>query len=654
MRLTSFNTLIVAALLLTACTPKEKTFTVNFEGQTYEQKWAIKDLNPELPSDWESFDYLSFDLTSTTTQRFQLKLYDQAGMRRIGVHPFQGAWVRVSVPLYRFKKMNTQGTTMSATYQAGLPGCWLNFHSGPFGTLGQVDSLGIALVSPIGTQSIQIKNVELTMEPQDSIYSPIPLVDKFGQWIPAEWPGKAKTDDELQAAWAEEDASLKPGDFSYSKFGGYANTQVKATGFFRVEKVDGKWWFVDPEGHLFYSTGSTGIGPRIDVSRIQGREYIYAELPPTAELAIPGLPVQRPAAAADRPSAGQQQGSPQGARPQGAGRQPGYSFYTWNLFRRFGSDWYQKWMDFTVRRMDAWGLNTIANWSDATLGGSQRKPYVVSIGGWGNNASTMGMPDVYAPDYASTVDASAERQCAQRKDDPYLIGYFIGNEPIWPGREAELIDIIIKGEETPMKAALLKHLQAGDTKERRLEFVYNTYSKFVSLVDKAIKKYDPNHLNLGLRFGGSAHEQLINASKESFDVFSINVYGYSINSDLLQRIADISGLPIVIGEFHFGTPGRGLAPGLAQVSNQEERGVAYRYYVENCAANPAVVGTHWFQWLDQPSTGRNDGENYNIGFLDVTDRPYKEFIDAVIETNKRFYDVHSGKVPPVSRKAVVN
>jgi hypothetical protein len=171
-------------------------------------------LNPELPSDWEAFDYLSFDLTSTTTQRFQLKLYDQAGMRRIGVHPFQGAWVRVSVPLFRFKKMNTQGTTMSATYQAGLPGCWLNFHSGPFGTLGSVDSLGIALVSPIGTQSIQIKNVELTMEPQDSIYSPIPLVDKFGQWIPAEWPGKAKTDDELQAAWAEEDASLKPGDFS--------------------------------------------------------------------------------------------------------------------------------------------------------------------------------------------------------------------------------------------------------------------------------------------------------------------------------------------------------------------------------------------------------------------------------------------------------
>ena len=93
-------------------------------------------------------------------------------------------------------------------------------------------------------------------------------------------------------------------------------------------------------------------------------------------------------------------------------------------------------------------------------------------------------------------------------------------------------------------------------------------------------------------------------------------------------------MPIVVGEFHFGTPGRGLAPGLAQVSNQKERGVAYRYYVENAAAHPAVIGTHWFQWLDQPSTGRNDGENYNIGFVDVTDRPHTEFIEGLGNTQK--------------------
>jgi len=84
-----------------------------------------------------------------------------------------------------------------------------------------------------------------------------------------------------------------------------------------------------------------------------------------------------------------------------------------------------------------------------------------------------------------------------------------------------------------------------------------------------------------------------------------------------------------------------------------EWGAAYRYYVENAAAHPALIGTHWFQWMTQPPTGRNDGENNNIGFLDVTDRPYTELTDAVKETFKRLPDVHSGKVPPVSRQAIV-
>jgi hypothetical protein len=83
----------------------------------------------------------------------------------------------------------------------------------------------------------------------------------------------------------------------------------------------------------------------------------------------------------------------------------------------------------------------------------------------------------------------------------------------------------------------------------------------------------------------------------------------------------------------------------------EERAVAYRYYVENAAAQPALIGAHWFQWIDQPSTGRFDGENYNIGLVDVTDRPYPDMINASKETFNRLYDVHSGKEPPVSRQA---
>jgi hypothetical protein len=85
--------------------------------------------------------------------------------------------------------------------------------------------------------------------------------------------------------------------------------------------------------------------------------------------------------------------------------------------------------------------------------------------------------------------------------------------------------------------------------------------------------------------------------------------------------------------------------------NQKERGVAYSYYVEHAAAHPEVIGTHWFQWIDQPATGRGDGENYNIGWVDVTDRPYDELVQAAKLTHARLLAIHSGKIPPTRRRA---
>ena len=87
-----------------------------------------------------------------------------------------------------------------------------------------------------------------------------------------------------------------------------------------------------------------------------------------------------------------------------------------------------------------------------------------------------------------------------------------------------------------------------------------------------------------------------------------------------------------------------MAPGLVQAMNQAERGVAYSYYVEHAAEHPAIIGTHWYQWIDQPVTGRRDGENYNIGWIDVTDRPYPELVAAAKATHAKLDDIHSGSL----------
>jgi hypothetical protein len=300
--------------------------------------------------------------------------------------------------------------------------------------------------------------------------------------------------------------------------------------------------------------------------------------------------------------------------------------------------------------MTAWGFNTIGNWSDVRLGAAKRVPYVVTTRGWGIESGPMGVADVYAPDFAARVDQAAAQQCAPRKDDKHLLGYFLGNEPPWPGRESVAVDAILAGRESALQSAAKAYLAKGDTPERRKAFLVETYVKFIETISAAIRKHDPNHLNLGLRFGSSAPPEIVKASK-IFDVYSLNSYGYTVNQREVQKVRELIDRPILIGEFHFGTPGRGMTPGLRQTANQEERGVAYRYYVENALADPNIVGAHWFEWIDEASTGRFDGENYNIGLLDVTDRPYRELVEAAKETHRRLLDVHAGKAAAVTRQA---
>jgi hypothetical protein len=282
---------------------------------------------------------------------------------------------------------------------------------------------------------------------------------------------------------------------------------------------------------------------------------------------------------------------------------------------------------------------------------AHKKAYIVFLRGWGMETGYMGMPDVYSPEFPKIADRAAAEQCAPRRDDPYLVGYFIANEPPWPGRESQVVDTILERPPSAIQRELKAFLASGDTPERRKAFVYRAFDRYLEVVNAAVRKHDPNHLNLGLRFGGSVPPPEIVRASRAFSVYSMNVYAYSINPQVLDKIYELTGRPILVGEFHIGTPGRGLAAGLVQAANQEERGVAYRYYVEQAASHPAFIGTSWFQWIDQPSTGRGDGENYNIGLVDVTDRPYREMVEAMQATHRRLYAVHAGKEPPFSRKA---
>ena len=69
----------------------------------------------------------------------------------------------------------------------------------------------------------------------------------------------------------------------------------------------------------------------------------------------------------------------------------------------------------------------------------------------------------------------------------------------------------------------------------------------------------------------------------------------------------------------------------------EHQAELYATYVNEALENPKIVGTHWFKWSDHPTTGRYDGENYRIGSVNITDRPYKTLTDAIEDVSGGMY-----------------
>jgi hypothetical protein len=603
-----------------------------FEKPQAVEKLTLKDLGPDVPADWSGYNYLVLEMRTSTPQRFHLIIQDKTGVRRLGFQPIgQNVWFQAAVPLKFFKGRDQSGYDLASVANRPFHPYWLSIW-GPFGPINNVQALAFVMDYPINHPVIEIRSIRLAQDdPGSEFLEKLPVIDEYGQWIYADWPRKITSLQQLQQDWANEVKSFIPNAFDYCQYSGYMSTHARATGFFRVEKIDGKWWFVDPDGHLFLSMAVPGMGAGGADTRISGRENYYKALPP-------------PEIAASAP----------------AGRGPATSgetfaaFRNWNLFRRYGPEWPSMVADMELQRAEGWGLTSIVSRGINT---QHRKPYLAYFNTLPrSNASNipmyLGMPDVYSDEFAQFLEENAKTQLTPRKDDPWLIGYFIGNEPPWPGRESDVIDMVLAGPPTAMQHEVKKFLAQGDTPERRRQFVVSAFEKYLAMAGAALRKYDPNHLNLGIRFGGDLPDYVVRTARV-FDVYSLNVYEYEPTRQIKQAY-ELSGRPVILGEFHFGVPADGLGAGLVQVRDQKERGVAYRYFVEQAASLPGFVGAGWFIGVDESVTGRMDGENYNIGFLDVTDRAYPELVSAAKETLKRLLSVHSGTIPPFNQRPMAS
>jgi len=624
---------IVAFFIMAQCTTAPKDFKINFDSskEISGKKFAVRDINPDLPRNWDEYNFVVLEYRITTSQRFHIGFTTDYGYNELRIMSYvPNVWNKLAIPLKFYRRLPDARIDLAATYNQPRYTGWINL-GGKRGELHGVDSIGIRMRVPIGNPEFEIRNITLAIDdPGDTYMGEVPAIDEFGQHNLVDYEGKIHSLDQLKAEWAAEENGMATANtaYNYARYGGYLQKQVKGTGYFRIEKVDGRWWFVDPDGYLFLSHGVDCVNPGGggNTRDLDKREGMIKELPPAALM----------------------QGANRGG---GAGRAPSASYGTWNLVRRFGDDYREKSNEMAIKRMNHWGLNTIANWSSAAVYGLNKIAYTLQLRGLAMDGNLMGLADVYVPGFVAQMDSSMRTYLPENKNNPWVLGYFVGNEPSWLGQEARLCDLILEGNDRPIKTELQKYLQEGNTPERKKQFIYKTFNTFLQTVKTTMRRYDPNHLNLGIRFGNlnELDEELMEICNNAFDVLSFNCYALRPDNDMMNRALRLTDKPMIIGEYHFGTVDRGMAQSLWQVNTPQERGVAYRYYTEQAYSHPGMIGTAYFQWCDQDLLGRGDGENYNCGLIDVTDRPHKYQVEAIMETAKRLFAIHSGEMQPFSQ-----
>jgi len=287
----------------------------------------------------------------------------------------------------------------------------------------------------------------------------------------------------------------------------------KATGFFRVEKKRGKWWFVDPGGRQFYLVGT---------DHINFRGHWCEKL--------------------------------------------GYAPYGRLAKEKYGNE--DAWAKVTLQRLKAWGFNALSAGHSPSLryGGLPHIEFL-SLGSSfaGREAlcpktTWTGFPDVFSPKWVRYCDGVARRICSMNKSNQWLVGYFLDNELEWFGKNHRLNGLFEEawklGKDRPGKKAWIDFLQkecgdisrfnlafgtsfsdfgvlsddmrpraavtvrGSDCEEKWVRHVAETYFQTCS---EAIRKHDPNHLVLGCRFAGRAPDIWDIAGKYC-DVVSFNIY----------------------------------------------------------------------------------------------------------------------------------
>lgn len=407
-------------------------------------------------------------------------------------------------------------------------------------SLENITEIALGVRGNISPKTLVVDNLRLRRNPEHDLSFLEGIVDEFGQNAKVDYPIKVHSLAELKQAADEELAALAKSGLmpDRSRFGGWKDgPKLEATGYFRVEKVDGKWWMVDPEGHLFFSNGLANVRMAnlttftgIDFKDPSVRHVDSTEVTPEDSI---GIVAVSDAARETRYVSSELRHKmftwlPDYSDPLAdhysfrrsaiMGPLDGgetFSFYRANVERRYGEtepeSYVRKWEEVTLARMNDWGFTSFGNWVDPAFYPNEKVPYFANgwiIGDFKTLSSPFdvwaSMPDPFDPEFVRRAEITIAVIADEIQSSPWCVGVFVDNEKSWGYREGTveqrygiIVDAFSKAaSDSPAKAAFIERLVEKYETIQALNEAWNT--QFGALEDLNVGFTLPDYTDAAL------------------------------------------------------------------------------------------------------------------------------------------------------------
>jgi hypothetical protein len=211
-------------------------------------------------------------------------------------------------------------------------------------------------------------------------------------------------------------------------------------------------------------------------------------------------------------------------------------------------------------------------------------------------------------------------------------------------------------EKEPGYQAAAKWLKDnGITKEQitdkhRESFMALVGEKYFSIISKAIKMQDPNHMYIGARFYSEEknYEVFMKTAGKYLDIISNNYYNYwTPDSTQMANWTKWTGKPFLVTEYYTkgedsGMPNQSGAGWI--VRTQRDRGLFYQNYNLALIESKNCVGWHYFKYQDNDPTAKGvdqSNTDANKGIVNNYYEVWTPMMDLMKQMNTQIYHLIS-------------